>query len=356
MPSPTEPSIPLPTDLDLVVRGTVPPGLSGRLVGIGRDGVVHTVHLHGARASYRAHRSPMAAAVRHLVAFGGSVLAFGEDSLVQELSARGDTISPVDLAGHGRVVAAHHHEPGTGELHLVARELHGAQAHVVVSAGALTRRSRPVLDAPGRIGGLVVTRTRVVFLAGGSVGVAWRDGEARTTWIATGAGAPHPVHAHDAGDAVVLLAITPSLERWTISCATVSVEREVLDAMPRRFAHCGREGADGTIGTVWTTGDGTVGRHDLATGSHDHHGLWPQVPGDMVLVPDLARVGDGWLVGFAHDASESASELRVIDTDDVAGPTVASVRLPQRIGRDLRCTWIPAAAHTNSPTTKEINP
>lgn len=343
MPSPTEPSIPPPYDVDLVVRGTLPPGLSGRLVGIGRDGVVHTVQLQGDRASYGAVHSQVPVVVRHLVVFGGSVLAFGDDSPAHQLSAAGDAPSPVDLAGHGRAVAAHpHHERATGDLHLVARDRTGAQAHVVVPAGALTRRSRAVLDAPGRIDAVAVTRTCVVFVAGGWVGVAGRDGEARATWIATGAGIPQPVHAHDAGDEVALLALTPALERWTISCASATVEREVLDARPRQFAHSGREGADGAVSTVWTTGDGTVGRHDLATGSHVHFGLWPQEPGDLVLVPEVADGGDGWLVGFVHDTTESTTELRVIDAADIAGPAAAAVRLPRQVDRDLRCAWIPA--------------
>ena len=179
MPSPTDPSNPPPHDVDLDVRGAVPPGLSGRLVGIDRDGVVHSVLLGDGRVSYRGRRVRTDAVVHNLVAFGGSMLAFGDDSPAYELRPEVDTLRRVDLAGHGRTLAAYpKHDPATGELHLIARDTAGVQAHVVVSAGALTRRSRPVLDAPDRIKDLALSRDHVVFVADGFVGVAPRDGEA----------------------------------------------------------------------------------------------------------------------------------------------------------------------------------
>ena len=346
MPSPTDPSIPPPHDVDLEVRGTVPTGLSGRLVGIDHDGVVHSVQVSGHRVSYRGRRLRTGAVIHDVVAFGGSILAFGDDSPAYELSAQIDKLSRVDLAGQDRALAAHpKRDPTTGELHLIASDLDGMQAHVVVSAGALTRRSRPVLDVPSRIIDLAFTRDHVVLVADGFVGVASRDGEARTTWIATGVAAPHPVHAHDAGAAVALLALTPSLERWTLHPEAGNFQREVLDPTPRRFAHCGDEDVDGAPHIVWTTGDGTIGHHDLATSSHVHHSLRPHRPGDLVFVPHATRAratGGGWLIGFVHDTWGPTTELRVIDAADIAGAPIAAIRVPRHVPRGFRCTWIPA--------------
>lgn len=346
MPSPTDPSNPPPLDIDLDVRGAVPPGLSGRLVGIGRDGVVHSVQVRGGRVSYRGRRFRTDAVAYDLVAFGGSILAFGEDSPAYELSTEIDTLRRVDLAGHGRALAAYpQHDPATGELHLIARDTDEVQAHVVVSAGALTRHSRPVLDTPNRITDLALTYDRVVFVADGFVGVASRDREPRTTWIATGIAAPSAVHAHDAGDAVVLLALTPLLERWTLHPGAGSIQREVLDPTPRRFAHCGSEGADGSPRLLWTTGNGTIGHHDLVDSRHVHHSLRPDAPGDLVFVADATRQSDadgGWLVGFVHDTWGAATELRVIDAADIVGPAIATVPIPRHVPRGFRCTWIPS--------------
>lgn len=346
MPSPTDPSISPSHDVDIEVRGTVPPELSGRMLGIGRDGVVHAVQIRAGRLSYRAVRLCADSVVHHIVGFGSSILAFGDDSPAYELSAALDTLNRVDLAGLGRAVAPFpKQDPTTNELHLIARAADRMQAHVVVSAGALTRRSRPIPDMPNRISDLAVTRDRVVFVADGIVGITFRDGEARTTWIATGERAPHPVHAHDDGDNVVLLALTPSLERWTVHAGAGSIKREVLDVTARHFAHCGHDGVDGSPSVLWSTGDSTICRHDLATSRHSRRDLRPDVPGDFVFVPDTTNAGDtdgGWLVGFVHNASGPTTELRVIDAAAIAAPVITTARIPRLIPRDLSCTWIPA--------------
>jgi carotenoid cleavage dioxygenase-like enzyme len=273
----------------------------------------------------------------------------GDDLPAFELSAALDTVRPVDLAGQGRFVAPFpKHDPTTGELHVIAGAVSGTQAHVVISAGALTRRNRPILDTPNRINDLALTSDRAVFVSHGFIGIAPREGERRTTWIATGVAAPTPVHAHDAGDTVVLLALTPMLERWTLHPAAGSVQREVLDPTPRRFAHCGNEGVDGAPRLLWTTGSGTIGHHDLVASRHLHHDLRPDVPGDLVFVADPTRPGaadGGWLVGFVHEASRATTELRVIDPAEIAGPPVATVPIPRPIPRGLRCTWIPSTHH-----------
>ena len=348
MPSPTDSSNPPSHTVDLEARGAIPQGLSGRLVGIGRDGTVHSVQVHGGRVSYRGRHFRTDQVVHHLVAFGGSILAFGEDSPAYELSMEIDMLRRVDLAGHGRTLAAYpKHDLATGELHLIARDTHGVQAHVVVSAGALTRRSRPVLDAPSHIKGLALSRDYAVFVADGFVGLATRDGDARTSWVATGVAAPHPVHAHEAADAVVLLAVTPSLERWTLHPDSGTIAREVLDATSRRFAHLRVDGVVGAPRWVWTTGDETIGRHHLSDSRHVHHSLRPCVPGDFVVVPDPAGQRDAdcaWFVGFVHGTS-GTTDLCVIDGAEIAEPAIATVRIPRPIPRWLRCTWIPSTQH-----------
>ena len=343
MASATDPSIPPPTDVDPDVHGTIPPGLSGLLIGIDPHGVMHTVQICSGRATYRRRRFCTDAVVHNIVVLEDSILAFGDDSPASELRPEADTLRRVDLAGHGRSLTAYpKHDWSTGELHLIARELDGVQAHVVISAGALTRRSRPIADAPSRIDDLVLTRDRVAFVADGSVGIAEREGDARATWIATGVDAPHLLHAHDAGDAVVLLVLTPALERWSCHPGAQSLRREVLDRTPRRFAHCSSHDLDGEPNLVWTTGGRTVGHHDLVTSTHVHHNLRPHLPGDLAFVPDTALATDkGWLVGFVHDSSDSTTELRVIDVVTIADAPIATIRIPRRIPRDLRCTWIP---------------
>jgi carotenoid cleavage dioxygenase-like enzyme len=350
MPPSTHPSLQTSHDVDIEVRGLVPPALSGRLLGIGPRGVAHSVEVRpGRTASYRGRRIRPDVDVQHVVAFSGTTLALGDGLPAFELSAALDTLRPVDLAGQGRPVAPFpKHDPTTGELHIIAGAVGGTQAHVVVSAGALTRRNRPIVDTPNHINDLALTRDRVVFVAQGFVGIASREGEGRTTWIATGVAAPSPIHAHDVDDTLVLIALTPMLERWTLHPAAGSIEREVLDPTPRRFSYCGNDGVDGAPYLLWSTGNGTIGRHDLAASRHVHHNLRPDVPGDLVFVADATRHsgGDGgWLVGFVHDASRATTELRVIDAADIAGSPIATAPIPRPIPRGLRCTWIPSTQH-----------
>jgi carotenoid cleavage dioxygenase len=123
------------------------------------------------------------------------------------------------------------------------------------------------------------------------------------------------------------------------------VQREVLDPTPRRFAHLNADSLDETPRFVWTTGDETIGHHDLADSGNLHRTLSPHVPGDHVFVADAARPGDadgGWLVGFVHHTTGATTELHVSDAADIAAPVIATVRIPRRIPHGLRCTWIPS--------------
>jgi carotenoid cleavage dioxygenase-like enzyme len=355
MPSPIDPTNPPLMYDDLAVHGAVPLWLSGRLVGIGRDGFVHSLHVDGGRVSYLARNIGMGAAVEGLVTFDGTILAYGDDSSVRQLSLDAGTLRQVDLAGRGRTVAACPQlDPATGELHFIARDSAGAQLHHVVPAGALTRRSRLIADAQVGIEGLAVGSDHVVFVADGVAGVAPRGGEVRTTWMPTDVAAPRPVHTHRAGDTIVLLTLTPSLERWVLHPDRLIVEREVLDPTPRRFAHL----CDGAPRRVWTTGDDTIGSHDLVDSRHSHHSLLPKQPGDFVVVPDGARPDDidsGWFVGLVHDPSTTTTDLRVSDAIDIA-EAIGTIRLPRPIPRGLRCTWVPATPamttqHTPTPRT-----
>ncbi len=359
MPSPFDPTNPPSVHDDLAVRGAVPLGLSGRLVGIGRDGFVHSLHFDGGRVSYLARNIGMGAAVECLVTFDGTILAYGDDSMVRQLSLDAGTLRRVDLAGRGRTVAACPHlDPVTGELHFIARDWAGAQLHHVVPTGALTRRTRLIADAQVRIEGLAVGSDHVVFVADGVAGVAPRGGEVCTTWMPTDVAAPRPVHTHRAGDTIVLLALTPSLERWILHPDRCVVEREVLDSTARRFAHLRDGGTTGAPLRVWTTGDETIGSHDLVGSRHSHHGLLPRQPGDFVVVPDAARPDDidsGWFVGLVHDPSTTTTDLRVSDATDIA-VAIATIRLPRPIPRGFRCSWVPATPamttqHTPSPRT-----
>jgi carotenoid cleavage dioxygenase-like enzyme len=338
----------------LSMIGTLPAALSGRLLGIGSDvvngtGVVHSVELHGGRIT--GHRSRLidtdAAApdvvARNIIGFGGSILALAKGSLAEELTADLATLRRVDLAGRSRRLAAVPKlDRATGELHLVAAGSSAPQVYVVVSAGSLTRRIWPLLGAPNRVTDLAISGDHVVFVTHGFLGVGARDGET-TRWIATGADAPALVHAYDAGDGVVVLAVTPSLERWTVHAGSGAVHREVLDPRPRRSALVGPAHGERPQ-FVWTCGGDTVVKHELDGATSTTHVFESGCDAShLVFVADPARASTadgGWLVGFVHQASGDETDLVVLDAADIAGPAVATVRMPRLDAGGLHSTWI----------------
>ena len=366
----------------LATRGTVPAGLSGTFIGIGsdpdiptasvdevgaHDGVVHSVRLDSdGTISYRSRWVITDAVAKRLgvnqspgprnsgpdvvassiIAFGGSILAFGDGSLAYELTADLETLRRVDLAGHARgLVGFPKRDPIGGNLHVLAVSASGEQAHVVISAGALTRASRPVTGAPTWISDLAFSRDRLVFLADGFVGVARRDGDEHIAWIPTGRGAPYPVHAQDDRDDIVLHCITPSLERWTLSATPQTMHAEVLDGTARRFARTNGHSIDMVPSVLWTIGDGTLRKHDLLTTGQVERSFGNAQPGDLVFVADPARPDEadgGWLVGFVHHPAGPRTDLVVLDAADITSPPVASCRIPRQIPRGLHSTWIPS--------------
>jgi carotenoid cleavage dioxygenase-like enzyme len=334
MPTPIRPSL-FPSDdgdledivAGLTVAGGFPDGPSGRLLGIGPDangdGVIHCIDVHAGRniAYRRSWVNTDAVAQRlgidrspgprngspdiiadNIVVFAGSILAHGDGSLAYELTPDLDTVRRVDLAGQTRGLTGFPKiEAATGDLHLLTVATAGAQDHVVVSAGAQTRTTRTITAAPARVEDLAITRDQVVYVANGFIGVTNRAREANTTWLPTGVDAPRLVNAHDDGDTVVVLALTPSLERWTLAPASSTpVAREVLDPTPQQFVATARLG-----------------------------------PG-------------GWLVGYVHDPSTDRTDIVVRDAADITLPTVATVRIPGRIPRGLHATWIPDQQTSNN--------
>jgi carotenoid cleavage dioxygenase-like enzyme len=190
-------------------------------------------------------------------------------------------------------------DAATGDLHLVTAPEAGVQFHVTISAGALTRTARPVAGGPARVHDLAIAGDRVVFAARGFVGLGPHGGNAYTTWHPGAAGVTRLLDACEVGSSVAVLALTPSLESWTIDRgASPAVQRTVIDA-----AH-----------------------HDLA------------------YVPDPARASQahgGWLVGFVQDPTTDETAVVVLDAANLPGPAMATVRLPRRIPATGRASWIP---------------
>ena len=206
----------------------------------------------------------------NLIAFGTSILAFGDGALAYELSARLDTIRRVDLAGARRSLVAHSKvDPHTGELHLLTFASTGSQLHVAVSRGALTRTIRSIDDAPSRIRQLELTRDDVVLVADGFVGVTARAGiNTQPIWFEIDTEARHIAAAYAHGETVIVYATGPSLVRWTLDRRAATAHCEVLDPTLHTSATSNRRQPGSAQRFLWTVGAGTAHKHDLFTGGH----------------------------------------------------------------------------------------
>jgi carotenoid cleavage dioxygenase len=381
------------TITNLRVAGKLPVALSGHYMRIGPnridakslpadwasgEGMVHAVSLDAGRAiSYRnrwittdAVAEKLAVAptpgprtvdddvvAANLIAFGTSILAFGDGALAYELSARLDTIRRVDLAGARRSLVAHSKvDPHTGELHLLTCASIGSQLHVAVSRGALTRTIRSIDDAPSMIRQLELTRDDVVLLADGFIGVSARAGtNTQPIWFEIDTEARHIADVCTDGETVIAYATGPSLVRWMLDRRAGTTHCEVLDPTVHTSATSNRRQPGSAQRFLWTVGAGSAHKHDLFTGGHRWHDFGDgRTPDELVFIadPDRSSTDDGgWLVGFVHDDAGDQAELVVLDAEAIERPAVATVHIPRRVPTGARGTWISATGPTNMPAT-----
>src|SRR4029077_17934474 len=66
--------------------------------------------------------------------------------------------------------------------------------------------------------------------------------------------------------------------------------------------------------------------------------------GEWLFVPRGKQEGDGFLVTYVYDATTDASELVILDAQDVGAGPLAEVSLPERVPYGFHATWVPAEA------------
>jgi 8'-apo-carotenoid 13,14-cleaving dioxygenase len=346
----------------LAVTGTLPAGMSGSYLCIGSNAIsppqageparaaamVHAITLHvGGTVSYRNRWMTTDVEASNIITFGSTILVLGDGALAYELSADLATQRRVDLAGAGRGLRPRVDlDRDSGALHLLGVGPGNAQTYVTVSAGAMTRATRTLDDAP-RVDDVTVTRDHVVFLADGLIGVAPRPGGHQTpvVWSAIEDGVRRLAAAHDDAVGVVVHTTGPALERWTLRPRATTVEHQIIDDTPLTFPKRNRATPTCPRRYLWTCSARGVHRHDLATGGRASHpfGAHHQ-PAEFLFVADPSRTGSedgGWLVGVIHDRAHAAADLVVLDARSIDGPPTATVHIPRRIPNGRHATWIP---------------
>ncbi|MET9360015.1 carotenoid oxygenase family protein [Streptomyces sp. NPDC006632] len=358
----------------------------------------------GARTHDREGNTDYTAGVAntHVVRHAGRTLALVESSFPYELDCRPgyelETLGPYDFGGRLTTAMTAHPKtcPVTGELHFfgygTVREPY-LTYHRADAKGELVV-SRPVeVPAATMMHDFHLTASHVVFMDlpavfdlgtamrpgggmpyrwdaehGARLGVLRRDdphGEVR--WLTID---PcyvfHALNAYDEpgdgagrGDRIVLHVVRyerlgaerPSLWKWTLDLETRVAHEEQIDDQACEFPRiddrlAGLEARFGHVTVAQSPSSGPIPgallRYDLRTGSVARHDFGAgRTPAEAAFAPaDDRPGGPGWLLTYVYDAARDASDLVVIDADNLAAPPVATVHLPQRVPFGFHGNWL----------------
>lgn len=156
---------------------------------------------------------------------------------------------------------------------------------------------------------------------------------------------------------VNVLALRAHLTRWTMNLKTGATREEQVDDTIGEFpvvnlAHTGRKSRFSYHVSIPDTDvqvfDGLL-KYDLERGTHVRHDFGPGVFGsEPAFAPRLNAKSedDGYLVTFVTHAETGESRARIIDAQDMAGPPVAEVHIPQRVPLGFHGTWANASEYS----------
>ncbi|MFI0407651.1 carotenoid oxygenase family protein [Actinomadura sp. 3N508] len=311
------------------------------------------------------------------------------------------TLGPSDFGGtlKGGYPAHTKKDPDTGELHAIGYYFGWEHLeYTVLSADGRIVRSVeiPVADSP-MVHDLALTQKYVVIYdlpitfsmrlaeegrslpyewnpkhparvgimprSGGAADVRWID--IPPCWVF------HTLNAYDDGDRVVVDLVSfpsfmnggrtdgnppPTLDRWTIDPAALTVHQETIDDRAQEFPRMDerlvtrphRYGYTVTAEAIVQNQAGeALMKHDYVNGSSEAR-LFPAGSGvgEAAFVPSgpSAAEDDGYLMALTFDPERQATDLVIIASQDFTGEPVATVHLPVRVPLGFHGSWAPDAA------------
>ena len=146
------------------------------------------------------------------------------------------------------------------------------------------------------------------------------------------------------------------LWRWTFDPATGAVTEEQLDDTSHAFPRVDmrRECLGYRYGYAQLTrdagskdieGDSMIARYDMSNGTRVVHDFGAgKMCGEPVFVPSSAAAAedDGYVMTYVYDKATASSSFVIMAAQDLAGPLVAEVPLPQRVPHGFHGSWVPA--------------
>jgi carotenoid cleavage dioxygenase-like enzyme len=278
------------------------------------------------------------------------------------------------------------------------------QYHIVDASGALARSEVIDVPWPSMIHDFAVTRDEVVFILcplvfsfedlgrrgspftweperGTRLGVMPRRGtSAEVRWFETDASYVfHPMNAYREGDEVVvdvarydrLLFMSTNasrdpdwqgdgearLHRWRLDLGRGTIAGRRLDDRPGEFPRVderrlGRKYRFGYFAARGANDDeampifSAIRKIDVENGTCVTRELgMGNGAGEPLFVPrtDAADEDDGYVICLAYDRAENRSDFLVLEARDIAGPPIATVRLPHRVPYGFHGSWVPLA-------------
>ncbi len=291
------------------------------------------------------------------------------------------------------------YDPATGELHAMAYHwpdlIDHVQYVVVAPDGRVSRVvDVPVADMPmihdmsltdtyAVVYDLPVTVDLDVVGAGYPWPFSWNPDRAARVGLLPRAGAAedivwcdvdpcyvfHPLNAYDADDGTVVVDLCryermmdndrrgpftdalPTFDRWVIDPATKRVVETRLDDRPQEFPRHNprvglrrhRYGYTSEVSLGGPNLHGAIIKHDVGAGTTETHEFGPGRGGaEPLVVPkaDSAAEDDAWILTVVYDPATDESELCILDAQDIGGPEVARIHLPQRVPFGFHGNWV----------------
>jgi carotenoid cleavage dioxygenase-like enzyme len=362
------------------------------------QGMVHGLRLEeGSAQWYRNRYIGGSGANTNVIGHGGRTMAIVESGgIPQDLSYTLDSLG--DNASIGTGFTAHPKlDPDTGELHAMCYDWADLQDHiryVIVDAEgewadeidipmqgmsmihdmSLTQNYAVIYDLP-------VTLSFMALGTGASFPFRWdndheprvgllpRNGEAKDViWSPIKPNyAYHPMNAYedDKGDVVIDIVRyermfdedtngpfgdgLPRLDRWTINPKTQKVSEQTVDARAQEFPRVhpalnSKPYRYGYAVAVEGYSFPSIYKHDMQTGTATQFdvGLGRHSAEPVFIPKDGATAEDeGFLMTYVFDETKNATDLIILDAQDLSRPPLAEVHLPVRVPYGFHGNWVP---------------
>ena len=141
---------------------------------------------------------------------------------------------------------------------------------------------------------------------------------------------------------------TPRAHRWSLNLKTGETTEYPLDDLITEFPRVNETmtGHQTRYGYAVTNrmDASAVVKYDFEKSNRETHDLGTEnFVGEGIFVPRQTAKSedDGWLLCLTHDRTKEASELLVIDCEQMASEPVARIVMPQRIPYGFHAAWVP---------------